>query len=86
MPTLSGEQIADELSGQLGDTQVIFYSCRSKSELNELTLRHAARGWIKKTGDRDAFLRKFERLVTAPIRSEPAPNRAAGPPQLTIVK
>jgi CheY-like chemotaxis protein len=72
MPGLSGGRLAGLLASQTDSGPiVILHSSMSRAELEALAQQSGAAGFIEKTGDVDAFVRRFE-LIVAAERGTPA--------------
>jgi CheY-like chemotaxis protein len=65
MPALKGDRIAEIIvrRGRQGRSRIVFFSGAEEDALQALCDKHGALGWIRKSGDHQAFLEDFERLV-----------------------
>jgi len=82
MPGITGGRLAELIASQIASAPiVILHSSMSRPELEQLTQKSNATGFIEKTGDIGTFLRRFEQTVAMARHAsakQPPSGRTAG--------
>lgn len=83
MPALSGEKLVTvALQNKLCSCPVVFYSDKPSEELKRLVQTTGAAGFIRKTGDHEAFLNSLEEFLAGSGEKPPSlrsPSNAEPP-------
>lgn len=86
MPALSGEKVVTvAVQNKLCSCPVVFYSDKSSEELRRLVLSSGATGFIRKTGDSEAFLAAVEDFL-AKASDKPSSIRRSSSAEVAAVQ